>query len=76
VGSAYLEEVLWIPSAALARRPRRVRHRDPLIGLLRAGNAGSSTAADHIAVLDEALAQLLADVTAPDAEGNREILAA
>ena len=47
---------------------------EPLVGLLRAGNAGSNTAADHIAVLDDALAQLPADVVAPDAEGNRQIL--
>ena len=31
---------------------------EALAGLLRAGNAGSNTAADHIAVLDAALAQL------------------
>jgi hypothetical protein len=29
-----------------------------LAGLLRAGNAGSNTAADHITVLDQALAQI------------------
>jgi hypothetical protein len=33
-----------------------------LAGLLRPGNAGSNTAADHISVLDEALAQLPADL--------------
>ena len=38
---------------------------EPLIRLLRTGNAGSNTAADHIAVLDEALAQLAAQVVAP-----------
>lgn len=31
---------------------------EALAGLLRAGNAGSNTAADHIAVLDQALAAL------------------
>ena len=35
---------------------------EALAGLLRAGNAGSNTAADHIAVLDAALAQLPAAV--------------
>jgi hypothetical protein len=33
----------------------------PLAGLLRPGNAGSNTAADHIRVLDAALDQLDAD---------------
>ena len=33
-----------------------------LAGLLRPGNAGANTAADHISVLEEALAQLPADV--------------
>jgi hypothetical protein len=34
---------------------------EALAGLLRAGNAGSGTAADHVAVLDDALAQLPID---------------
>ena len=34
---------------------------EPLAGLLRPGNAGSGTAADHVAVLDAALAQLPVD---------------
>jgi hypothetical protein len=34
---------------------------EPLAGLLRPGNAGSGTAADHIAVLDDALFQLPVD---------------
>ena len=34
---------------------------EALAGLLRPGNAGSNTAADHIAVLDDALAQLPVD---------------
>ena len=34
---------------------------EPLAALLRPGNAGSGTAADHIAVLDAALAQLPVD---------------
>jgi hypothetical protein len=32
---------------------------EALAGLLRAGTAGSNTAADHISVLDQALAQIL-----------------
>jgi len=32
--------------------------REALAGMLRAGNAGSNTAADHVAVLDQALAQI------------------
>lgn len=43
-------------------------------GLLRAGNAGSNTTADHITVLDDALAQLPDHVSAADEEGNRAIL--
>ena len=35
--------------------------REALAGMLRAGNAGSNTAADHVAVLDQALAQIPAD---------------
>ncbi len=34
---------------------------EALTGLLRAGNAGSNTAADHIAVIDDALAQVPAE---------------
>lgn len=37
------------------------RTAEPLAGLLRPGNAGSGTAADHTAVLDAALAQLPVD---------------
>lgn len=37
---------------------------EALAGLLRAGNAGSGTAADHITVLDDALAQLPIDPAA------------
>ena len=47
---------------------------EPLAGMLRTGNAGSNTAADHIAVFDDALAQLPADVTAADTAGGRAIL--
>jgi hypothetical protein len=34
---------------------------EPLAGLLRPGNAGSGTAADHVALLDDSLAQLPVD---------------
>lgn len=52
---------------------------EPVASLLRPGNAGSNTAgsntaADHIAVLEQALAQLPADQTRPDDEGRRPIL--
>ena len=47
---------------------------DALVGLLRAGNAGSNTADDHIAVFDDALAQLPAEVSARGADGKRDIL--
>jgi hypothetical protein len=43
-------------------------------GLLRKGNAGSNTTADHIAVLDEALDQLPEQVKAADPKGRRAIL--
>ena len=45
------------PLLAFADRPE-VAGGEALAGLLRAGNAGSSTAADHVTVLDMALAQL------------------
>ena len=47
---------------------------EPVVGLLRPGNAGSNTAADHIAVFDAALAQLPAEVRARGAGGRRDIL--
>lgn len=39
---------------------------EPLAGLLRPGNAGSGTAADHVTVLDAALAQLPVDAKATE----------
>ncbi len=55
---------------------------EPLAGLLRPGNAGSGTAADHIRVLDGALAQLPVDphtkeviVRADSAGASHEFLA-
>ena len=56
--------------------------REALAGLLRAGNAGSGTAADHITVLDAALAQLPVDphqrevICRTDAGGTSHELAA
>ena len=41
---------------------------EALAGLLRPGNAGSGTATDHVAVLDDALAQLPIDPDDPDTE--------
>jgi hypothetical protein len=46
-----------------------------LAGLLRPGNAGSNTAADHVALLEAALAQLPADVQDRDCEEPLPILA-
>jgi hypothetical protein len=48
---------------------------EQLAAVLRPGNAGSNTAADHIEVLDAALAQLPGDVGDPDRERPVEILA-
>jgi hypothetical protein len=47
---------------------------EPVASLLRPGNAGSNTAADHVAVLEQALAQLPADQVRPDEHGRRNIL--
>ena len=47
---------------------------EPLAGLLRPGNAGSNTAADHIAVFDAALAQLPAHLSRRDEHGRRQVL--
>jgi hypothetical protein len=48
---------------------------DAVAGVLRPGNAGSNTAADHIAVLDGALAQLPVKTRKVDAEGGEWMLA-
>ena len=48
---------------------------DAVAGVLRPGNAGSNTAADHIAVLDAALAQLPVATTKADPEGGEWMLA-
>jgi Transposase DDE domain group 1 len=55
---SYLEEDVRIPSARRVRRPRCRGGGEPLAILLRAGNAGPNTAAEHIAVTRLALAQL------------------
>jgi hypothetical protein len=47
---------------------------EPVAGLLRRGNAGSNTAADHVTVLDEALAQIPTHLRQPDAEGKVKVL--
>lgn len=47
---------------------------EPVSGLLRRGNAGSNTAADHIIVFDQALAQLPAPLAEPDEQGRRAVL--
>jgi hypothetical protein len=47
---------------------------EPVAGLLRPGNAGSNTAADHITVLEHALAQLPAERVRADEHGRRNIL--
>jgi hypothetical protein len=43
---------------------------EALAGLLRPGNAGSNTAADHLRVVDDALAQLPVGTRAADPEGG------
>jgi hypothetical protein len=48
---------------------------DALAGVLRPGNAGSNTAADHIEVLDSALAQLPVNTKVADPEGGEWMLA-
>lgn len=47
---------------------------EPVAALLRPGNAGSNTAADHIAVLKAAVAGLPAEYTRRDEHGRRNIL--
>lgn len=47
---------------------------EPVASLLRPGNAGSNTAVDHIAVLEQAFAQLPADQIRPDEHGRRPVL--
>jgi hypothetical protein len=46
----------------------------PVTGLLRLGNAGPNTAADHIEVIDAVLAQLPPHLREPDEHGHRAVL--
>lgn len=48
---------------------------DAVAGVLRPGNAGSNTAADHVGVLDAALAQLPVKTKKADPEGGEWMLA-
>jgi len=48
---------------------------EALAGMLRPGNAGSNTVADHVAVLDAALAQLPVKTTVADPENGEWMLA-
>jgi hypothetical protein len=47
---------------------------EPVAGLLRRGNAGSNTAADHVTVLDQALTQIPAPLREPDPRGKVAVL--
>jgi hypothetical protein len=47
---------------------------EPVAWLLRPGRAGSNTAADHVTVFEQALAQLPAEWTGRDAHGRRPVL--
>jgi hypothetical protein len=47
---------------------------EPVAELLRPGKAGSNTAADHVTVLDAALAQIPAALRVPDADGRVQVL--
>jgi Transposase DDE domain group 1 len=47
---------------------------EPVAELLRAGKAGSNTAADHVTVLDAALAQVPAELRARDEHGRVKVL--
>jgi Transposase DDE domain group 1 len=47
---------------------------EPVAGLLRRGNAGSNTAADHLTVLDDALAQIPPHLREPDEQGKVKVL--
>jgi hypothetical protein len=47
---------------------------EPVAGLLRRGNAGSNTAADHLTVLEDALAQIPAHLRQSDDHGKVKVL--
>jgi hypothetical protein len=62
------------PLLAFLDRPE-IAGGEALAGLLRAGNAGSNTAADHISVLEQALASLPAEWRpAPGADGEPAVV--
>lgn len=62
------------PLLAFLDRPE-IAGGEALAGLLRKGNAGSNTAADHISVLDQALASLPAPWRpAPDTDGSPAVV--
>ena len=62
------------PLLAFLDRPE-IAGGEALAGLLRAGNAGSNTAADHISVLEQALASLPAEWRpTPDADGGPAVV--
>ncbi len=62
------------PLLAFLDRPE-IAGGEALAGLLRKGNAGSNTAADHITVLEQALASLPADWRPdPDADGGPAVV--
>lgn len=69
-----LEDDVRVPSVAGVPRSLRGRHWGARDGSVRPGNAGSNTAADHIAVLDDALAQILAYLRQPDEHGKVKVL--
>jgi Transposase DDE domain group 1 len=47
---------------------------EPMAGLLRRGNAGSNTAADHLTVLDDAIAQIPSHLRQPGTDGKVKVL--
>lgn len=55
---ADIQAGIRVPPVVLVRRPRASGTDEPLAIMLRPGNAGSNTAADHIAVTRNALRQL------------------
>ncbi len=61
---------LWLSPSLLLLGPPDVSSGEALAGLLRPGNAGSNTAADHIAVLDMAIESLPPEAR-PGPEGSQ-----
>ena len=74
-GGTDVEEVLRPSPAAGVPGPPEIAGGEALAGLLRKGNAGSNTAADHITVLDQALASLPAGWRPdPEAHGSPAVV--